>query len=427
MDYKTKKLDKSQIELEITVKIEEYQKHLESAAQKISERVAIKGFRKGKAPYDMIKKEFGEMGILQEALEKIVQEFYFETITKEKIQVVGMPEIKVEKAAPGNDVVFKAIVALLPEVKVANLDKIKIKKDVKEVSDKDVVEVLENLAKMQAKEVVKDGVATEDDKIVIDMDLFLDNVPVEGGQAKDYQVYIAEKEHHIVGFNDNLIGLKKGDEKEFDLPFPKDYYNKLLAGKSGKFKIKVKEVFKREIADIDDEFAKKLGQENLLKLKELLAKNLKTEKEQKADQSAEIEMFDALIEKSDFDEIPEVLINNERNRMFYELQNDLEKNGVTIDQYLADIKKDEKELQEHFTERAIKRAKASLLSRKIAVENKIEISEEELKKEIDLMKEMYKNNPEYINNLNRIEVKESIKNMLTNKKVVEFLKEKLVN
>lgn len=426
MDYKTKKLDKSQLELTITVTPDEYKKHLDLAAKKISDRIAIKGFRKGKAPFDVIKKEVGEMAILQEALEKIVQEFYFDAIMKEKLEVIGMPEIKVEKAAPDNDVIFKATVALLPEVKLADLEKIKIKKEVKEIKEEEIKEVLDNLAKMQAKEVLKEGKATIDDKIVIDMDLFLDNVPVEGGQAKDYQVYLAEKEHHIAGFNDNLLDLKKGDEKEFELTFPKDYYNKMLAGNLAKFKIKVKDVFTRELAKIDDDFAKKLGQENLEKLKELLKNNLTKEKEQKASESAEIEMFDALIEKSNFDEIPEVLVNNERTRMFYELQSDLERNGVTLKQYMDDIKKDEKELQEYFTERATKRAKASLLSRKIAQENNIEISDEELKKEIDLMKDMYKNNAEYLSNLNKPEVKESIKNMLVNKKVVEFLKEKII-
>jgi trigger factor len=366
------------------------------------------------------------MSILQEALEKIVEKAYFEAISKEKIEVVGMPEIKVEKAAPGNDVVFKATVATLPNVKIADLEKIEIKKDVKEVTDKEIEETLENLTKMQAKEIIKNDKAVGDDKVVIDMDLFVDNIPIEGGQAKDYQVSLAEKDHHIPGFNDNLIGLKKDDEKEFELDFPENYHSKNLAGKKGKFKIKVKEVYKRELAKIDDAFAKALGQESLAKLKELLKENLSKEKEQKAGQSAEIEMFDLLIEKSSFDEIPEVLVNNERNRMFYELQTDLEKNGISIEQYMKDIKKDEKELQNHFTEKATKRAKASLLSRQIALQNKIEIDEKDLQKEIKLMEETYKTNPEYLENLKKPEVKESIKNMLINKKVVEFLKDKII-
>ncbi|MFA6427269.1 MAG: trigger factor [Candidatus Magasanikbacteria bacterium] len=425
MKHELKKLEQSQVELSITVTPGEYEKHLKSAATRISDRVAIKGFRPGKAPYDMVKLEVGEMKILQEALEKIVQESFYQTIQKEKLDTIGMPEITIEKSAPGNDVVYKAKVALLPKVKLADLSTIKVKRTAKPITDKEVDEVLENLTKMQAKEVLKKEKSTKEDKVTIDMDLHLNGVPVEGGQAKDYHVYLSENQH-IPGFNDALVGVEEGEEKEFDLPFPKDYYNKMLAGNTGTFKVKVKGVYQRQFPEVTDEFAKTLGQESTAKLRELLQHNLSHEEEHKAEERAEIEIFDTLIEKSGFDEIPEVLINAERQKMFYELKHDLDRNGVSIEQYLQDIKKTEKEIFEGFKEQATKRAKAALISRQVAKEHELSISDDELNKEIEMMKKVYKDNKEYMDNINRPEVHDSIRSMLLNKKVLAFLKGKVM-
>lgn len=427
MEHQVKKLEKSQMEFTVTISPKDYQKHLEKAALAVSNRVAIRGFRKGKAPFDMVKKEIGDMKLLQEALEDIIQESFFQAVKAEKVETIGMPEINVQKMAPDNDIVYTAKVALLPKITLPNLDTIKIKRTVKEVSEKDIDDSIDNLLKMQAKEVIKEGKADKSDKIIVDMNLFQDGVPVEGGQANNYGVYLSESEQHIPGFNDSLVGLKKDDEKEFDLPFPKNYHSQMLAGKTGKFKVKVKDVYTREIPKADDVFAKSLGQDNVAKLRDLIKENLGHEAEHKADQVAEIEMFEKLIKETNFDEIPDVLIDAELKKMFYELQHDLEKHGVTIEQYLQDIKKNEKELQEDFRNKATDRAKASLLSREVAIDNKLKISDEELEKEMKHMRDYYKDNPEYIENLKKPEVKDSIANMLVNKKVVAFLADKLVD
>ncbi len=426
MSHTSKTLPQSQVELVITVKPEEYEADMKKAAIKISNKTAIKGFRKGKAPYDIIKKEVGEMAILQEALETIVQRTFYAAAKEEDVETIGMPQIDIEKIAPGNDLVYKAIVALLPKVELADLDKIKISKKTKEVTDKEADEMLENLTKMQAKEVVKSGASTKDDMVLIDMDLKQDGVPVEGGQAKDYRVYLSEEGRHIPGFNEQLIGVKKDDEKSFELTFPKEYYQKNLAGKPATFEIKVKDVFERQFPAIDDEFAKSLGQKSLEDLKALLKKNLEAEEAQKAEQKLEIEIFDTLIEKSKFDEIPVVIVDAERKKMFYELQRDLDRHGISVEKYMADIKKTEEELFEDFKTQATKRAKASLLSRHVATENNITVSDEELEKEIETMKQTYKDDPQAMENLGHAEVKDTIRNVLANKKVTVFLKEKFV-
>lgn len=426
MKHTVKTLPQSQIEISVTITPAEYENHMEKAATRISERTAVKGFRKGKVPYDTIKKEFGEMNILNEALESIVQEAFYKAVKAEGIETIGMPQITVDKMAPANDVEFKAIVALLPKVTLPKLETIKVAKQLKEIKDEHIHDVLKNLTKMQSKEVIKHDVASEADMIEIDMNLKKEGVPIEGGQAKGYKVYLSEKDHHIEGFNDQLLGLKAGEEKTFKLPFPKNYHNLMLAGNVGEFEVKVKGVYSQEFPELDDVFAKSLGQENLEKLKERIRENLELEAGQKADKQAEIEIFDTIIKSAKFDEIPEVLIDAERRKMFYELKQDLDRNGIEIEKYLADIKKTEKEIFEDFKEQATKRAKASLVSRQVAKEHEIKVGDEEVEKELEMLRETYKNDQQALENLRREEVKDTIRTIEQNKKVVAWLKERVL-
>lgn len=426
MSHTLKKLEKSEVEFTVTVTPADYEKHLKKAAEKLSERTAVKGFRKGKVPYDIMKKEAGEMAIMQEALEAIVKETFYNAVKEESLETIGMPKIDIDKLAPGNDIVYRAIVGLMPKVKLADISKIKVEKKTKIIDEKSIDETLDAVRGMNAAEVIKAGSAEGTDKLVIDMDMLLDNVPVEGGQAKDYQVYLSE-DHYVPGFNDQVKGLKKDDEKEFTLDFPENHYQKMLAGKNVKFKIKVKDVYERQLPELNEEFAKKLGQESIAKLRELIKQNLEKEAETKSQQEAEIEMLDTLIEKSEFGEIPDVIIDSERQKMFFELKNDLARHNIPLDQYLADIKKKEEDLFNDFKAQAEKRAKASLISRQVAINQDIKISDEELEKEINTMKEMYKEDPETLEKLKSPEVRETLATTLQNKKVMEYLKSKILD
>ena len=421
MPHTAKKLEKSQIELTITVAPAEYQKHLERAAQKISERAAIKGFRPGKAPYEMIKKEIGEMKIMQEALEAIVQASFYDAIKSEGVETVGMRKISLEKMAPDNDLTYKATVALMPKVKLSNIKKVSVKKEVKKVEDKDIEKTLDSLRETRAKEVIKTGKAENNDMLLIDLEMFLDKIPVEGGQARDYRVYLGE-DHYVPGFNQQAAGLQKGDEKEFALDFPPNHYQKNLAGKKVNFKIKVKDVFERQLPPADDEFAKILGQESFTKLQELMRRNLTEEAKKHAEQKYEIELLDNMVAQSEFEEIPEVLLNAERQKMFYELKSDLEHHGITIEKYLEDIKKTKQEMFEEFRAQAEKRAKAALVSRQIAKENNITAGDEEIDKEIKMMEDVYKDNKERVERLKFPEVRNAIAMLVQNRKTIEWMK-----
>ncbi len=425
MSYTKKVLENSEVELEVTVTPAEYAAELEKAAERLSARSTVHGFRPGKVPYDLMKKKVGDMAILQEAIEPIVRSSFFQTITAEKLDTIGMPKVDIIKAAPDNDFVYKATVALLPKVTLPKIESITVKREPKSIDDAKIEETLTALRGLQAAEAKVDRAAAGNDKLVIDMNMKLDHVPVEGGQAKDYQVYLSE-DHYVPGFNKELVGLKAGDEKTFMLTFPETHYQKMLAGKAVEFTVKVKDVFERVLPELNDLFAAKLGQETVAALRELIRKNLEREAEQKAEEKAEIEIFDRLIAASTFDPIPEVLIDAERQKMFFELKRDLERHNVTIEQYLQDIKKKEDELFSEFKTQAEKRAKAALVSRELAREHSLLATPAEVDAEVAMMRETYKENPEYLENLKKPEVRDTIATMLQNRKVIGWLKERVL-
>ena len=424
MSYELKKLKGSEVELKFTIKPEEYQKDLEQAATRLSERAAIHGFRPGKAPYEIVKQQLGEAKILEEAAEKIVQRLYFSAVKSEKLDAIGMPEVKIEKLAPGNDLVFTATVALLPSIKLPKIASISVKSELKTAGEADVNEALGHLQKMQPKEEPKAGPSTKEDKVTVNMEMFIDKVPVEGGQAKNHQVYLSEP-HYIPGLAEQLIGLKKDDTKEFTLPFPKEHYQKHLAGKNVDFKITVNEVFTLAYPELTDEFAKSLGQDNLQKLKDLLLTNISRENEEREKRRFDAAMLDEVVAKTEFGEIPEVIIESEKKKMFYELRHDLDRRGIPVEKYLEDIKKTEEQIFKDFAEGAKKRAMAALVSRQVAVENDIKVSKEELDSEIKLIREAYPGDKNVEENLKRPEVIETIASTVQNRKVVDFLREQV--
>lgn len=413
------------MEITLTVTPDQYQKHLEAAAERLSKRAAVHGFRPGKVPFEIMKRTVGEMNILKEALESIVQQSFSETIRAEKLETIGQPKIDIVKLAPANDVVYTATVALLPQVTLANIETIKVEKRIQPIDPKKIEETLVALRGMQADESIKVGPAGREDKLVIDMDMRLERVPIEGGQAKDYQVYLNE-DSYIPGFNAALLGATRGDTKIFTLPFPAAHYQKMLAGKNVEFTVRVKEVYERHLPTLDEAFAKRLGQESVEELRKLVKKNLTQEAEQKADQGVEIEILDTLVAKSEFAPLPAIIIDAERQKMFLELKRDLERNGISIEQYMRDIKKSEAELFNDFRSQAEKRAKAALVLRRLAKEQGLAPTEEEITDEINHLKHTYKDNQKSLENLAHPEVRDSLATIIQSRKVIHWLKAKIL-
>jgi len=433
MNVSRKDLPKKQIELLFELTSEDLKPFVETAAQEISVEKKIKGFRPGKAPYNLVVNEVGELVIYQRAANLAITKTYFDYIEEQNLEVIDQPSIDILKLAPGNPFEYKATVSLLPQIEFCDFTKISIAKlpEIK-VDTKEVDKTLEDLRRMRSKQVLTDAAAKKGDMIDIDFDTYVDNVPIEHGSAKKHNIIIGEG-YMIPGFEDNLIGLKKGEAKEFELTFPKEYHEKSLANKKASFKIKVNEVYDVQLPTLDDEFAKGLGLKDFEALKKQILANIEREKQTKAEQKQELDIINALIEKSKFEDIPEVLVNQEAHKMVHELEDNIARQGMDFKHYLEHIKKTEADLKLDFVPDAIKRVKTALFMRAYAKQENIEATDKEVHEELDRTLAGYKLNPNYANEIARIE--ENLKtenayhyfaNLIVNRKTMRKLKEMLV-
>lgn len=428
MKYESKKLPKSQIEMVVEVPYEEVKKYLTAAAEKVSREAKIEGFRPGKAPYEIVKQKFGEMAILQEASEDIVIKTYHEAIVSSKLVTIGQPKIEIEKLAPENDFVYKATVAVLPEVKIGDFSGLKLQRASATVADGEVEKIIEDIKKMRAKQTLIEREAKAGDRLEINFDIFLDKVPVENGKQQKYPITIGEG-RFIPGFEDQLLGMKAGDVREFTLPFPADYYEKNLAGKKGEFRVTCQAVYEIVLPIIDDEFAKQISGGKFATAAELrdnIKKNLEDEKKAKIESDLENQLLEKLVGLSEFGELPDVLLHNEAHRMVHELEEEVSHQGLKFDDYLKSIKKTHDELEQDFVPRAELRVKTSILAREIYQQEKFTVSEAEIDQEAQHLLSHYPDNEEAKKQIASPYYREYLGNKIGNQKVMEFLKIKIV-
>jgi trigger factor len=422
MNYTVKALPKSLKEIRVEVSADEIKPLLEKSAAEISSKAKIEGFRPGKASYDVVVRKFGEMAILEEALPAIVQKYFVEIVKKDSLETVGEPRINVEKVAPGNEVIFTVTVAMMPRTtKLADYHKISVKaKDVK-IEDKEVEKVVDELRKMQATELDVDREARKGDKVVVDLEMLLDKVVVEGGTAKDHGIYLDEP-YYVPGLNEQLYGMNKDEKKSFVLKFPKDHFNKMLSGNDVTFNVTMKKVQEITHPEANEEFAKKLGQASMDTLRGLLRKNLEEEGALKEKQRQEIAVLEELVSGSKFDDLPEILVNAEIQKMMHELEHSIERNNVPFADYLSQIKKTRDQLMLDFTPEAMKRVKSSILMREIGKKENLETTDAEMLEEQMKLINTYKDDAETQERVRSDDGETYIRTTLRNRKVVEFLR-----
>ncbi|MBU1167778.1 trigger factor [Patescibacteria group bacterium] len=425
MKVDKKDLEKQQIELTVEISPEEMEQYLDLAAKKLSSEIEIKGFRKGKVPRDVLEAKLGKGRIFEEGANIAFMKTYRDVVLEQKLEVVGEPEVKVEKLAPENPFIYKAVVGILPEITLPEIGKTKVKRKEVKIDDKELKKSLDQLQKSRAKIKVVDREAKQGDQVEIDFKTFKGNVPVDKGESKNHPLTIGEG-YFIPGFEEHLIDMKKGDKKEFNLEFPKDYHEKSLAGSEVLFKVEMKEIREQELPKLDDKFAKELGQfKDLKDLEDKIKENLKKEKEKKEEQRLEMEAVRALLKEIEM-EVPDSLTKEEQKKMLQEMQNMVEGQGGKFDQYLESIKKTEEQLLESFSEQALERVKTGLLLREIAKEEKIEVGDAAVAAEIEKLSKAYQHNPEVMKQIQSDEYKEYTRGILQNREVFKLLKKKMV-
>jgi trigger factor len=426
MDIKVKKLPKSEVEVIIDLTEKEFEPHLNEAAKKISEDVKIEGFRPGNAPYDLIKQRVGEAAIYETAFEMAARRFLAEACEKEKIEPIGQPKFELLKLVPGNPVSFKVTLPVIPRVlELADLEKIEVKKKETKADEKEVDKVLADIQKMQMTEKEIDREAKKEDKVLIDMEIMRDGVVIEGGAAKNHSVYLSEA-YYVPGFADKLVGIKKDETREFTLKFPADHYQKTLAGAEVVYKVKCLSVWELVPPELDDKFAAGLGQKSMADLRDLIKKNVQNEMDMKEAQRQEIEMLEKIVEKSEFEDMPELLLNREVDRMIHELEHNIAHQGMNFEDYLKNINKSIPQLKLDLAPQAIKRIKVSLVIKEIGDREKVEASDKEVAEELEKMMNENKENPEQQKTIRSEEYADYIRALLKNRKVIELLKGKIV-
>ncbi len=427
MKVETKKLEKNQIEIIVEIPLEELQPHLEHAAEHISEAIKIEGFRPGKAPYEVVKQRVGEMAMYEGAFDHLVQKTYTKAVKDAGLETVSHPKIEIIKLAPGNPIIYKATVALLPHVELGKYQSLKVDRKKTEVKEEEVEKGLGELAKMQTKEVLADRPVGKKDKVMVDMEMFLDKVPIEGGQAKASAVYMGE-DAFIPGFTEELAGQKKGETREFTLKFPKEHYRKNLAGKPVEFRVTVKDVYELQSPALDDEFAKSLGQTSIAEVRNLIRKNMEDETNHKEDERSEGEALEKIVEQAKFDDIPDQMIEGEVEKMIAELKDRVARQGMDFEKYATDVlKKKTEDIRKGFMEQAVTRIKTALAMRALAKAEGIAAADEEVNTEIQKMIEWYQGDESASDYLNSLDGREYAANMVRNKKVLDFLKKNIIS
>ncbi|EKD33558.1 MAG: Trigger factor [uncultured bacterium] len=418
-------LPKNSVKLTITVPQSEIAPFLESSATRLSEQTTIDGFRAGKAPYEMIKNKFGEMKILENAIEDIVRSSLFSSLEKEKLETIGSPAVDVEKLAPGNDLVYTAMFSLIPKIeKLANYKEFSIKPKTVVVSDEEVEAALKTISQMQTKETREDKSReiTKADKAIISMNIKKEGIPIEGGQSPNHAVYLSEN-FYIPGFVDALIGMKEGENKTFPITFPKDFYKKDLCGADVLCEVEIKEVYSLLPPELDDSFAASLGQKDMSSLRAIIKENLLKEHTEESAMETEREIVEKLANESRINEIPELLLNEELNKMINELKQRVHSQGLEWEAYVSSIKKSVAEIKLDLSSQAAVRIKAALALAEVAKQENITVTEDELDNEIDQILNRYPKDAEEKKYISSIEYRDMVRHGLTHRKTIQRLKE----
>ncbi len=414
----------NEVKLEFTVEAQKFEEAIQNVYKKNAKYFNIPGFRKGKAPFKMVEKAYGIQIFYEDAFNEIAGEAYVKGLEDNKIEAVSKPEIDIKQIEAGKDLIFTAVVQTKPEVTLGDYKGIELKKVEYNVTDKDVEHELEHIAEHNARLVaVEDRPVEKGDTVVIDFEGFVDGKVFEGGKAENHELEIGSGKF-IPGFEDQIVGMKIDEDRDIKVTFPEEYPAKELEGKEATFKIKLHEIKKKELPEINDEFAKDASEFDTL---EDWKKSIR-EKQEKANESkAKFEMEDAAIEtvcKNAKVDIPSGMIETQLDNMEKDISSRLNYQGMNLDQYLQMIGKTKKEFRDENKEQAEKQVKTSLVLEAIMKDAKVEVTEEEIDAKIKEMAEMYgqkeeevKQNPEL-----RKYVEESLKSEKTIHYIVDNAK-----
>ena len=356
-------------EVTLTIEVEQakLKKATDGAAKRISGRVNIPGFRKGKAPRKIVENFVGKDAILQEAFESVAQQAFEDALTEQDMEPVTRPEIDIVTLEEGKDVVFTAKFTQRPEVTLGDYKGLTVEKPEVTVSDEDIDRQIDGMRQHQGTlvDAPADAAVKKDDFVTLDFEGFVDGEAFEGGKGEDYPLQIGSGSF-IPGFEDQLIGAKIGEEREVNVTFPEEYHAENLKGKPATFKCTVRSIKSRELPELNDEFAKKASKfETLAELREDIRKNLQAGAERQAESDRRTKAIDMATDNCTM-EIPPVMVENRITAMIQEMAMRLEQQGMSLEQYLRYAGLDMAHIRDEYRETAEKNVRTDLMLEEVA-------------------------------------------------------------
>lgn len=411
--------NKNEVKLEFTIEAKKFDEAIMKVYQKSARYFNIPGFRKGKAPFNIVERMYGDEIFYEDAFNELVPAIYEKEIEDNKIEAVSKPEINIVKMKKGEDLVFTALVQTKPEVKLGKYKGIELKKVEYPVTDEDVEHELAHVQEHNARIItVEDRPVQDKDIAVIDFQGFVDGKAFEGGKAEKHELEIGSKTF-IPGFEDQVIGMKVGEEKDINVKFPEDYFSKDLAGKDATFKVKLHEIKEKQLPALDDEFAKDVSEFDTLKdYKTSIKEKKQAQNDDRAKHETENLAIEAVSNETKID-IPSGMIETEIDAMIRDLEQQLSYQGINLDQYLKIMNKTRKEVEENYKEQAEKNVKSRLILEAIIKEEKIESTDEEINAKIKEMATNYGRKEEELSKNEAL--KEYIANNIKTEKAIELI------
>ncbi len=393
------KIEDNKVKLEVEVAAPDVDEALEKAYRKVVKKVNLPGFRKGKVPRKVLESHFGPEILHEEALEELVPPAYEKALEEAGIDPIKQPEFELVQVEEGKPLLFNALVEVLPEVDLGEYRGLEAEQEEVEVDDLQVDHHIYMLREQNARLVPReDEGAREGDLVTIDFKGFVDGAPFEGGEAEDHSLELGSRSF-VPGFEEQLVGVKPGEEKEIAVNFPEDYRNEELAGKEATFQVKMKQIKEKQLPELNDDFVKEISEfETLEEMKADLKQKMLKNAEEQSKTKLEESLIEKITEASEV-KLPEVLVERQIDRMMGDMESYLRQQGLGLDQFLELSGKTKEELREQNRTEAEKRTKANLVLDAIAKKEGFTVDDSELDSKIAEIAETYNDQPERVKDI----------------------------
>jgi len=420
MPHALKSLDSWTKELSVELGTEELKTYIAQTEQDFAGQITVDGFRKGKVPLDTAKTRLDQKQVLEQALSRALELSLSQAITEQDLDVYKVTDLAIQKNT-AEALKYNIKLHVYPTFTLPDLKEIKVAHKDVVVENKEVEETLETVRNSRASFHDKDTIAAQGDRVEVDFDITVDNKPLEGGQSKNHPLIIGGKSF-IPGFEDQLVGMNKNEEKQFTLQAPNEYFHKDVAGKKLDIKVKLNKIQSVSLPTLDDDFAKSIGSfKDVAELKNNIRDGLNQEKKSKEQQRARLEVLDAVIKKTNIEISPE-LEKDQLNTMIANFDTDLHRRGLELNMYLAQLGKTEEDLRKEWKIEAQRQVKLILALHKIAREHNITVMPEEVDQASgELIQTLVGRGEASLEQIDMNAVRRNVQDRLLNDKTLEFI------